>query len=168
MDSHVFHKLSYGMYIVSSKKDGKFNGQIANTAFQITSDPAVIAISINKSNLTHEYIESSRAFGISILNESAPMTFIGTFGFKSGRNIDKFAQMKTKIGQLGVPFVLDYAVGALEMEVIESVDMGTHTVFFGKAVNGEILSQEKPMTYAYYHEVKKGVSPKTAPTYIKE
>ena len=82
MDPNVLHNLSYGMYIVSSCNNGKLNGQIANTVFQITSEPVKVAISINKSNLTHEYIEASCAFNISVLYESTPLPFIGKFGFR--------------------------------------------------------------------------------------
>ncbi|MCK4524188.1 flavin reductase, partial [candidate division WOR-3 bacterium] len=84
MNTKVLHKINYGLYIISSKKNNKLNGQIANTVFQITSDPKTIAISINKENLTHECIEDMEAFSVSILSEQATMPFIGKFGFKSG------------------------------------------------------------------------------------
>lgn len=164
----TLHKISYGVYIIGSKKGGKLNGQIANTVFQITSDPPVIAVSINKQNLTHECISESGAFSVSVLTQDTPMQYIGIFGFKSGRDIDKFSQVKYKTGATGAPIALDNAVGYLEAKVISSVDAGTHTVFMGKVVEAEILSQAEPMTYAYYHQVKKGLSPKNAPTYIKE
>ena len=90
MNKEAFRKISYGLYLVSSVKDGKFNGQIANSMFQVTSKPSTIAVSINKENLTHSYIQASRVFSVSILSEETPMTFIGLFGFKSGRDIDKF------------------------------------------------------------------------------
>ena len=89
MDPNVLHNLSYGMYIVSSNKGDLLNAQIANTVFQITSEPVTIAISINNKNLTHEYIESSSRFSLSILDENTPLSFIGKFGFKSGRTENK-------------------------------------------------------------------------------
>ena len=91
MDPNALHSISYGMYIVSSVKDARPNGQIANTVFQITSEPATIAISINKKNLTHEYIEASSLFSVSVLEEATPLPFIGKFGFKSGKTEDKYA-----------------------------------------------------------------------------
>jgi len=87
MNPKALWQISYGIYIVSSKKDGKLNGQIANTVFQITSVPATIAVSINKKNLSHECISDSKVFTVSILSEQAPMSFIGTFGFKCGRTL---------------------------------------------------------------------------------
>jgi flavin reductase (DIM6/NTAB) family NADH-FMN oxidoreductase RutF len=160
--------MCYGVYIISSKKGDKINGQIANTAFQITSDPATVAISINKQNLTHEYIETSKVFTVSILSQEAPMTLIGNFGFKSGRDIDKFQDIEYRKGVTGAPIVLDQTVAFMECEVLSSTDVGTHTIFIGKIIDCDNLSDAEPMTYAYYHQIKGGKSPKTAPTYVKE
>lgn len=166
MEPETFHKLSYGMYIVSSKKDKRFNGQIANTVFQITSKPPTIAVSINKDNLTHDFILESKLFSVSILSIETPMKFIGRFGFKSGREIDKFENIDYKIGTTGTPIVLENSIGYLEAEVINTRDEGTHVVFVGKVVDAQILKDGKPMTYAYYREIKGGKAPKAAPTYI--
>jgi flavin reductase (DIM6/NTAB) family NADH-FMN oxidoreductase RutF/rubredoxin len=168
MNMRAVQKMCYGVYIISSKKGNKINGQIANTAFQITSDPATVAISINKQNLTHEYIETSKVFTISILAKEAPMTLIGQFGFKSGRDIDKFQDTQYRKGVTGAPIVLDQTVAYMECEVLSSTDVGTHTIFIGKIIDCDNLSDAEPMTYAYYHQIKGGKSPKTAPTYIEE
>lgn len=168
MNLKTIQKISYGMYVISSRKGDRINGQIANTVFQITSEPPTIAISINKLNLSHEYIFESKVFTVSILSNEAPMTLIGNFGFKSGRDVDKFKDAKFKSGLTGAPVVLEYTVGYLECEVMGVADVGTHTIFIGKVVDCDILSDKEPMTYAYYHQIKGGKSPKTAPTYIKE
>jgi len=168
MNNKVLHQINYGMYIVCSKRGEELNGQVVNTAVQITSEPATLVVSINKQNLTHEFIQESKAFSISILQEETPMTFIGRFGFKSGRNINKFEGINFKIGSTDVPLVLDNAVSYLECNVINSVDVGTHTIFIGSIVNAEIIQEGNPMTYDYYHKVKKGSAPQTAPTYIKK
>ncbi len=168
MNPKTLHKVTYGIYIVCSRQDDKFNGQIANTVFQITSDPPTIAISINKQNLTHQFIQDSKVFTVSILSKETPLKFIGNFGFKSGRDVDKFQEVKNQIGKTGAPVVMENTLGYLELEVIESLDVGTHTIFIGKVIEGEIINEDEPMTYAYYLEVKRGASPKTAPTYIKE
>jgi flavin reductase (DIM6/NTAB) family NADH-FMN oxidoreductase RutF/rubredoxin len=165
MDPKALHKISYGLYVVCSKKKEKINGQIANTLFQVTSQPSTIAVSINKKNLTHEYIENSRLFTVSVLSENAPLTFIGKYGFKSGRDIDKFKDVKYKLGKTKVPIVIDYSLAYIEAKVIDTIDVGTHTIFIGNVEDAEILSEEKPITYEYYHKVKGGYSPKTAPTY---
>jgi len=168
MDPKTLHKIGYGMYVVSSKRDKKFNGQIANTVFQVTAEPPAIAVCINKQNLTHEFIKESKVFTISILSKKTSMVFIGRFGFRSGRELDKFKGLDYKVGLTGAPVVLENSVGYLEAQVIDNMDAGTHTLFVGKVVDAMIIKDEEPMTYAYYHQVKRGKSPETAPTYIKE
>lgn len=167
MNIKTLHKISYGLYIISSKRNGKFNGQIANTVFQTTAEPPMVAVCINKKNLTHEFIQKSKVFTISILSKETPMKFIGLFGFRSGRDLDKFKDVNYKSGAAGVPIVLDNTIGYLECEVISSMDAKSHTLFLAKVLDAEIIKDGEPMTYAYYHEVKGGISPKTAPTYIK-
>ena len=168
MNRAALHKISYGLYVVTSGQDGKFNGQIANSMFQVTANPATVAISINKENYTHGLIELSRKFVVSILAQSAPMKLIGLFGFKSGRDVNKLQNIKTKTGTTNVPIVLENAVAYIEAELEKELDCGTHTIFVGNVVDGDVISDEEPMTYAYYQQVKGGKSPKTAPTYVKD
>jgi flavin reductase (DIM6/NTAB) family NADH-FMN oxidoreductase RutF/rubredoxin len=167
MDLKTLHKISYGLYVICSKLDDKLNGQIANALFQITSKPPTIAISINKNNLTHKYISNSKIFTISILSEETPMNFIGNFGFKSGRDINKFNDVKYKLSKNNVPIILDNSTAYIEVKVLKNVDMSTHTIFIGEIKDAEILSDNQVMTYQYYHECKGGRSPKNAPTYLK-
>ncbi|MGD0779767.1 MAG: flavin reductase family protein [Dehalococcoidales bacterium] len=166
MNLNALHKIGYGMYIVGSHKDSKLNGQIANTVFQITSEPPTVAVSINKQNLTHEYIKASKVFSASMLSQAAPLPFIGGFGFKSGRDTDKLKNVNYKVGQTGSPVVTDNSTAYLEAEVVQEIDAGTHTIFIGKVVAAEILNEEPCMTYEYYYQVKRGTTPKTAPSYI--
>jgi len=168
MNPKALHKLGYGLYVVSSRKGGRLNGQIANTVFQVTSEPPIIAVSINKNNLTHEFIKESRVFTASILSQDTPLSFIGHFGWKSGRDIDKLEGINYKVGDTQAPVVLEHAVAYLEARVIEELDVGTHTIFIGELVGADVLREGEPMTYAYYHQVKRGTTPKTAPSYIKE
>ncbi len=168
MNLQTLTKITYGLYIVSSKKGDKFNGQIANCLTQITAEPVALAVTINKNNLTHEYIQESKVFTISILSQAATLPFIGLFGFKSGRTFDKFKNVKYKVGISKAPVVLDNSVGYIECELDNSVDVGTHTIFMGKAVAAEMISDAEPMTYDYYHKVIKGKTAKNAPTYIEE
>ncbi|HOO42029.1 MAG TPA: flavin reductase, partial [Syntrophales bacterium] len=168
MNTKAFQKIGYGVYIICSKSGDRINGQIANTAFQVTSDPPTIAISINKLNLTHEFIKSSKVFSVSVLARTAPMTLIGQFGFKCGRDVNKFEGIHYKIGTTGAPIVLEQTLSYIEAKVVKEMDCGTHTIFLGEVVDGDVLADGEPMTYAYYHEVKGGKSPKTAPTYVKE
>lgn len=169
IDRRAFHTITYGLYVVTSSWNGKFNGQIANTVFQVTSEPPKLAVCLNKENLTHEFVKNSRVFGVSVLSKDTPFAFIGLFGFRSGREVDKFAQLKSyEIGKLGVPLVTENALSVFELKVTESVDVGTHTIFVGEVVDSKVILQGEPLTYDYYHKVKGGISPKRAPTYSEE
>jgi len=165
MNPKALYSIPYGLYVVSSHKNDKINGQIANALFQVTAEPPTVAVSINKQNLTHEYINTSKVFSASILCEKTPMTFIGNFGFKSGRDIDKFKDIHYKLGKTKSPIILENCVSYFEATVVDQLSVGTHTIFIGKVIDADLLLQGNVMTYAYYHEIKGGRSPKTAPTY---
>jgi len=168
LDEESLFSLSYGMCIVSSKSGCKLNGCVVNTVFQITPEPPMIAVSVNRENLTHEYITESRVFTVSILAESTPMPFIGRFGFRTGRDIDKFQRTNYKLGITGAPIILDNVVGFIEVEVTDVIDVETHTLFISKITAcGTIDDSKIPMTYTYYRDVKHGRTPRTAATYIK-
>lgn len=166
MDTKALYKLGYGMYIIGSKNNGELNAQTANTVFQITSEPPTIAVSINRQNLTHDFIKASKIFSVSVLCEDTPLSFIGSFGFKSGRDVKKLEGITYKIGETGVPIIIDYAVAYLEAKVTQEMDVGTHTIFIGEVVNAEVVKEEECLTYAHYHLLKGGTTPKNAPTYI--
>mgnify|MGYP001132004463 CR=1 FL=1 len=168
MNLKALRKLNYGLYVVCSEREGKLNGQIANTVFQVTSEPPIVAVSINKNNLTHEFIRGSKVFTVSILSQDTPLSFIGNFGFKSGREVDKLKDINYKLAETRAPIVLDHAIAYLEARVISQVDVETHTIFVGEIVGADIVKEGEPMTYAYYHQVKRGTTPKTAPSYIEE
>jgi len=165
LDARVFRDLSYGLYIVTSRLNDRMNGQIVNTVIQVTSDPARVAVVINKKNFTHELIVRSGNFGVSVLEQSATMTFIGPFGFRSGRDIEKLSRVEYKEGITGVPLVTQHAISVLEARVAESIDLGSHTIFVADTVRSEVLREGRPLTYQYYHETLKGKSPPNAPTY---
>ncbi len=168
MDVKALYKLSYGMFIVCSKKGDKVNGQIANTVFQITSEPPTIAVSINRNNLTHSYISESKVFTASILSITTPLSFIGGFGFRSGKDVNKFTGINFKLGKTGAPVILDNTVAYIEATVIKQLDVGTHTIFVGEIADAEILNDKEIMTYSNYHLVRRGTTPTTAPTFIAE
>jgi len=167
MNLKVLRNCTYGLYVIGSRKGDRLNGQIANTVFQVASEPPTIAVSINKQNLTHEFITGSKVFTASILSQDTPLSFIGHFGFKSGREVDKLKDVKYKLGETKAPIVLDHSLAYLEAKVIHQVDVGTHTIFIGEIVGADVIGEGEPMTYAYYHQVKRGTTPKTAPSYIK-
>jgi len=161
-------KLSYAVCIIGSKKGDEVNGCIVNTVFQLVPEPPMVAVSLNRESLTHEYILDSGIFAVSIISQKAPMHFIGKFGFRSGRDNDKFEQVNYRVGLTGGPIVLDNTVAFLEVEVVRSIDIVTHTLFIGKIVACETLDEvSEPLTYAYYRDIKHGRTPRTAATFIK-
>jgi flavin reductase (DIM6/NTAB) family NADH-FMN oxidoreductase RutF/rubredoxin len=168
MDPKALFKISYGLYIVTAKKGTAINGQIANALIQVTAEPPALAIGLNIKNLTNEFIKESKAFGVAILAQDTPLSFIGQFGFKSGRDTNKCDRVNYKTGITGAPLILDNTLAVLEARVSHSMDVGTHTIFVGEVVGSEVLKEGEPMTYAYYHQVKRGTTPMTAPTYRKE
>ena len=167
MDMSSFTKIPYGMYIITSAFDGKIGGQIANTVFQISAQPATIAISISKQNNTHIFLTGSKKAVISVITEEAPFEFIGKFGFRSSRDFDKFAGVEYKTNKDGVPIVTQFVNTYFETEIVSQFETETHTVFMCKVLDSFVLNDKPTMTYEYYHKVKKGLTPKNAPTYNK-
>ncbi|MEI7904256.1 MAG: flavin reductase family protein [Candidatus Firestonebacteria bacterium] len=168
-NAHALQKINYGIYVVASKKGAKLNGQIVNTVFQVTSEPQCVAVCINKKNLTFEFIKESRVFSVSVLEKDTTMLFVGRWGFRSGRDIDKFSGVNYKLGITGAPIVLESSVGYFECEVLSETDAGTHCIFIGKVVYDELVDGAKePLTYEYYKQVKKGKAPENAPTFVKK
>jgi flavin reductase (DIM6/NTAB) family NADH-FMN oxidoreductase RutF/rubredoxin len=167
MNIETYFKITYGLYVVSSAYEKKLNGYISNTVFQVTSDPPQIALSCSKNNLSADIIEKSKLFSISILKKETQPNIIGTFGYRSGKDIEKFEKCRFIISKSGTPILLDDTIAWFECEVVSSIDMGSHILFIGKVVANDIIDiEEEPLTYAYYRDVKKGKAPKNAPTYI--
>lgn len=147
-------KISYGLYVVSSINDGKINGQICNTLFQITSNPPRLAIGINQKNLTHEFIEKSEVFAASILGRKEHR-IVRRFGYRSGRDFDKFKGIPIKLGRTCCP-IYENAIGYLECKLIKdmTVDAGTHSIFVGDIIGGAMFKDEEPITYMHYYKTK--------------
>ncbi len=160
-------KISYGLYIVSSGNKNHGNGFISNTFFQVTAEPPRFASCCNKDNYTASLIQESGAFSVSVIHNDTDPDIIGCFGYKSGKDTDKMAGLKLKYGETGVPIVLNDCIAFLECKVIQTIDVGTHYMFIGELVQSEIIDDTKePLTYSYYRQIRKGVAPKNAPTYI--
>jgi ferric-chelate reductase [NAD(P)H] len=169
MDLNALKKIQYGMYIISSAADGKMSAQLANTVVQVTAEPVQFAISLSKQNFTYELIEKSAKFAVTALSEEAPFEFMGKFGFKSGRTIDKFEKTAYTLSNEGIPVVTEFATALYKADVVNKLDNGTHVLFIGKVTDMEIIDDSKnTMTYDYYHKVKGGLTAKNAPTFIKK
>lgn len=165
----TFFRVSYGLYLVSAKFQDTKAGYVANTVFQVSSQPPKFGISCNKDNFTAEIIKKSGAFAFSILGEQASTGLIGDFGYRSGREIDKFRGVNYFIGETGSPVITDSCVAWFDCRITDTFDVGTHLLFIGDAIASDLVNLDiKPLTYKYYREVMKGYSPKNAPTYVEK
>ena len=167
MERSVLSLLEYGLYLLGSRVGERYNAQIVNAFIQVTPVPPRVAFALNKGNLTHDFVKESLVFSLSILSEEVPLDFIGKFGFRSGRLGDKFLGVNHKFAKNGCPVVLDYSLGYLAGKVIGELDVDTHTLFVGEVEEGEILREGVPLSYSNYQKIKKGVTPKVAPTFIE-
>ncbi len=168
IDTKAFRNLSYGLYLISAKKDDKPVGCVVNTFVQVTSQPAQVSVAVNKENYTCGAIQQAGIYEVSVLDESASMELIGTFGFHSSADIDKFQQVETAISQQGLTYVTQSCCAHFSVEVKQELDLGSHILFIGEVVSSDVLEGENAMTYAYYHQVKGGKTPPKASSYQKE
>lgn len=167
IDIGALFKVSYGMYVVSSGDREHGNGFISNTLFQVTAEPPRFAACCSKNNYTTEFILRTGAFSASVLHRDASPELLGRFGYRSGRDFDKMEGMQLSYGVTGVPVVLDDALAWLECRVVQTVDVGTHLMFIGELLQAEILDAgREPLTYLWYRQVRRGASPKNAPTFV--
>lgn len=165
MNKSAFRNFSYGVYICTTWDHGKPTGCVANSAMQVSSSPAEVAVSINKNNYTYDCIKRCGYFSICVLAEDSDPSLIGTFGFRSGREVNKFENFDYSVcGKLPVP---EGAMAYFSCKVTSVTETATHAVFFGEAFDANVLRKATPMTYAYYHKALKGKTAKNAPTYIE-
>jgi len=152
--------ITYGLYILTVADGEQKNGMILNTVFQVTAVPPRVAVSINKQCLTHEILCKTRRFAAMPLDQTATLPFIGNFGFRTGRNFDKFSKVPFTTGKLGCPLISEHTLSFMEVEVSQTLDVGTHTIFVGEVKDAGVFHANHPaLTYEYYHHVIKGKVP---------
>lgn len=151
MNIDVMNKITYGLFVLTSKDDDKDNGCIINTAIQVTSVPNRIAVAVSKSSYTHDMVLKTGKFNLSILDESSGFAVYKNFGFRSGRSNDKFVNVNFARAANGIVYLTDECNGYISGKVVETTDLGTHTLFISDVTDGEILSDRSSVTYAYYY-----------------
>ncbi len=149
VESNAMFKLSYGLFVLTARDGAKDNGCIINTAQQLTSAPMRISITVNKVNYTHDMIEKTGAFNISVLTEGAPFGLFKQYGFQSGRTADKLSGGEPRT-ENGIAYLSEHANAVISGKVISTVDCGTHTLFIADVTEAHVLSAEPSVTYAYY------------------
>ena len=153
IDNSAFFKLSYGLFVISANQNGKDNGCIINTVMQVTDTPKKIIFTINKENLTHDMILDTKLANISILSTNAPFSLFETFGFKSGRNTEKFQNTDYSTrAENGILYLNKYTNAVLCAKVTETRDLGTHTEFLADVTKASVLNNDTSMTYQYYFD----------------
>ena len=131
MDLKAFYNLSYGVYLCSSWDEGRPVGCVANSAMQITSNPATLAVSLNHDNYTNQCVKKTGYFAIAILAEDSNPLLIGKFGFFSSKEKNKFAEFPYAVrGKLPV---VDDCLAWISCKVIDTMETATHTVFWARS-----------------------------------
>lgn len=168
-DKQAFHSLSYGMYVIGTRCDGRDYGCVANTFAQVTSSPLQVSVALNKENATTAAVRQAGRFTASCLSEQADMQLIGTFGFHTSTELDKFAQHASARDEAGMPYVAEQCCAWFSARVVSELDLGTHVLFVGEVQEcAKVADAAAPMTYAFYHQVKGGKTPPKASSYLGE
>ena len=152
IDNNALFKLSYGLFVLTAREGDKDNGCIVNTVTQITVDPLMITVAVNKSNYTHDMIMNTKELNVSVLSEDCAFEVFKHFGFQSGKDTDKFSNMTIKRADNGITYLPFMANAYISAKVCDTVDFPTHTLFVCEVTEAKILNDNKSMTYQYYFD----------------
>ncbi len=149
-DLTALFNIGYGLYVVTSNDGKKDNGLIVNTVTQVTNTPNRIAVTINKDNYSHHVIKQTGVMNVNCLSVDAPFSVFETFGFQSGRTVDKFADCEPLRSDNGLAFLPRYINSFMSLKVEQYVDLDTHGMFICSVTEARVLSDRETMTYTYY------------------
>ena len=150
MDDKAMYKLTYGLFILTAKEDGKDNGCIVNTVSQVTTSPNRIIVAVNKQNYTHDMIVRTGEFNVSVLSENSKFGTYKHWGFQSGRDVDKTEEIEFGRSENGIIYIMEETNAFLSAKVVSTTDLGTHTLFLADVTDGAVVSDEPSVTYASY------------------
>lgn len=150
----LFH-IGYGLYVITSNDGNKDNGLIVNAVTQVTNTPDRIAVTINKSNYSHDIIKQSGKMNINCLTEDAPFLVFETFGFVSGRQVDKFAECDPLRSENQLVVLPKYINSFISLQVEQYIDLDTHGMFICNVTEAKVISDRETMTYTYYQKYVK-------------
>lgn len=152
MNNKALFKLSYGLYLLTAKEGDKINGCIINTVTQVTDTPTRVSIAVNKDTLTHDMLLRTGKCAVTALSVNTTFDLIKNFGFQSGKDTEKFTSYPYKLTAEGLPYLTGHACAYLVCHVTQTIDLDTHTLFIADVVDGDVLSEEDPLTYDFYHK----------------
>ena len=161
MDKKALYALSYGVFMLSTKSGEKTNGCITNTCIQVANSPTRIAISVLNTNYTCDLIKESGVFAISLLSDECSFETIKHFGFQSGRDVDKMKDIPMPTDCNGVPYLGWHTCAVISGKVVDSQDLGSHTLFIAEVVDAVLINDREPLTYADYQNRVKPKQEKT-------
>ena len=165
MDNKALYKLSYGVFLLTTKSDSKVNGCITNTCIQVANSPTRVAIAVLNTNYTCDIIKESGIFTVSLLDDTCKFETIKHFGMQSGRDVDKFEYLDMPKDLNGVPYLGWHTCAVISCKVVEQHELGSHTLFIGEIEDAQQLSDNAPLTYAdYQNHVKPKPAAKPAPS----
>lgn len=163
MDETVMYQLTYGLFVLTAREDGKDNGCIVNTVMQVTAEPNQIAVTVNKNNYTHGMISRTGVLNVSVLTEKSTFATYRHWGMQSGAEVDKTAEITYSRSKNGCIYLTEETNAFLSANVLSEIDLGSHTLFLAEVTDGAKLSGEASVTYAYYQKHIKE-TPKAATT----
>ena len=150
MDKKALYQLTYGVFLLSTKAGDKVNGCITNTCIQVANSPTRVAISVLNTNYTCDLIKESGIFALSLLDNTCTFQTIKHFGFQSGRDVDKLDGLTLPTDVNGVPYLAWQTTAVISCKVLESTDLGSHTLFIAEVVDAKLINDNAPLTYADY------------------
>ena len=152
MNGKAMYNLTYGLFVLTAKDGVKDNGCIVNTVSQVTTEPNRICVAVNKLNFTHDMIHKTGEFNVSILTEGSKFETYKHFGFQSGKDIDKMEAIDFKRAANGIAYITNETNAFISAKVVSETDLGTHTLFLADVTDGEVLSDDPSVTYAFYQK----------------
>ena len=142
MDNTALFRLEYGVFMLATRFEGRDNGCITNTCIQVANDPIRIAVSVINKNFTCELLKKSGLFTVSILDEDVRFETIRHFGMQSGRDVDKLSRFSLPRDDNGIVYLSYSTCAVLSCRVVESTDLGTHTLFVAEVTDARVLNKK--------------------------
>ncbi len=152
MDKKAMYNLTYGLFILTAREGEKDNGCIVNTVTQVTTEPNRIMVAVNKKNYTHDMVQRTGAFNVSVLTENSKFDTYKHWGFQSGAEVDKMEAVTFSRAENGIAYIAEECNAYISAKVISATDLGTHTLFLADVTDACVLSEEESVTYAYYQK----------------
>ena len=154
-DMRALFKIGYGLYVVTSNDGTKDNGFIVNAVNQLTDNPYRVSVTINKANYSHDVIKKTGIMNLNCLSVEAPFSVFKNFGFQSGRDTDKFRDIRPYRTDNGLAFLPEYINAVISLKVEQYVDLGTHGMFICTVTEARVISDSETMTYTFYQNYVK-------------